>query len=116
MFRELLQNSDDAGSSKVEIRFERDRRKGTLPDLKSTSVLALCPSHAHPVLLIALSKFTRWTFSNNGKEFTEKDQERLRTIGVLIMVPFPRSLHISLHSPAEGNPDPEKIGAFGVGE
>lgn len=55
VFRELLQNSDDAQSRNVEIRFETagyiDRRVRTeekiavpeLPDLKSTYVLALGP-------------------------------------------------------------------------
>ena len=50
VFRELLQNSDDAGSLMVEVHFEtaafrdrRDRKEETLPDLESTSVLALVP-------------------------------------------------------------------------
>ncbi|KAF8549064.1 ATPase domain of HSP90 chaperone/DNA topoisomerase II/histidine kinase, partial [Imleria badia] len=89
VFRELLQNSDDARSSKVEIHFETadhlDRRTqgeenpdaSTLPDLKCACV-------------------TQWTFRNNGDPFTEQDWTRLQKI-------------------AEGNPGPEKIGAFGVG-
>ncbi|KAG6379359.1 hypothetical protein JVT61DRAFT_11822 [Boletus reticuloceps] len=90
IFRELLQNSDDAQSHAVEIRFEtaayldrRERKKGnhnvplTLPDLSSTPV-------------------TQWSFKNNGEVFSEQDWMRLPKI-------------------AEGNPDPEKIGAFGVG-
>ncbi|KIJ65764.1 hypothetical protein HYDPIDRAFT_186930 [Hydnomerulius pinastri MD-312] len=87
VFRELLQNSDDAGSSTVEIHFEtaayqgRAKEENTgppmLPDLKSTHVI-------------------QWTFRNNGKPFEGKDWERLPRI-------------------AEGNPSPEKIGAFGVG-
>ncbi|KAF8415202.1 hypothetical protein L210DRAFT_3465017 [Boletus edulis BED1] len=89
LFRELLQNSDDAQSHTVEIHFETaaylDQRKrreenlgvSALPDLKSTPV-------------------TQWTFKNNGEVFTEKDWMRLPKI-------------------AEGNPRPEKIGAFGVG-
>ncbi|KAF9219210.1 hypothetical protein BS17DRAFT_798263 [Gyrodon lividus] len=89
VFRELLQNSDDARSSAVEIRFETDaylRRKAekeegvtprTFPDLKSNPVL-------------------QWTFRNNGILFRDEDWTRLRKI-------------------AEGNPDEEKIGAFGVG-
>ncbi|KAF8432206.1 hypothetical protein L210DRAFT_3763951 [Boletus edulis BED1] len=107
IFRELLQNSDDAQSRAVEIRFETaaylDRRKRkeenhsvplTLPDLSSTPV-------------------TQWSFKNNGDVFTEKDWMRLPMIGVLIF--FPRAfLHIFLYS-AEGNPDPGKTGAFGVG-
>jgi len=84
LFRELLQNSDDAGSATVEVHFEtaayrdrRDQKEETLPDLKSTSV-------------------TQWTFRNDGKPFAEQDWIRIRTI-------------------AEGKPDPEKVGAFGVG-
>ena len=60
MFRELLQNSDDAQSSSVEIYFEtaayldrKERREDDLdvpplPDLKSTSVLTLDP----PILVL----------------------------------------------------------------
>ncbi|KAF8549066.1 hypothetical protein OG21DRAFT_1500623 [Imleria badia] len=89
LFRELLQNSDDARSSKVEIHFETaehlDRRAqreenpdtSILPDLKCACV-------------------TQWMFRNNGDTFTEQDWMRLQKI-------------------AEGNPGPEKIGAFGVG-
>lgn len=46
VFRELLQNSDDAGSSAVEIRFKSAtcQKQSTLPDIKSTHV-------RHPVLI-----------------------------------------------------------------
>ena len=98
VFRELLQNSDDAGSLTAEVHFEtaagrdrRDRKEKSLPDLKSTSVLALGPSHAYPVLLITLSKVIRWMFRNNGKPFAEQDWTRLRTIGVSIIILFPHS-------------------------
>lgn len=91
VFRELLQNSDDAQSSAVEIHFETEeylRRKNSkdvmqpedgvgFPDLKCTPV-------------------SQWTFRNNGIVFRDEDWNRLRKI-------------------AEGNPDEEKIGAFGVG-
>ncbi|KIK92678.1 hypothetical protein PAXRUDRAFT_829728 [Paxillus rubicundulus Ve08.2h10] len=89
VFRELLQNSDDAQSSAVEIRFETaeylhlksEKEQGVgpraLPDLKSSFVV-------------------QWTFRNNGIPFRDEDWTRLRKI-------------------AEGNPDEEKIGAFGVG-
>ncbi|KAL4076679.1 hypothetical protein V8B97DRAFT_2021990 [Scleroderma yunnanense] len=88
VFRELLQNSDDARSSAAEIRFEtasylrrreEDSRNNTvaLPDLITTPV-------------------SQWTFRNNGITFRDEDWSRLRKI-------------------AEGNPDEEKIGAFGVG-
>ncbi|KAI6015244.1 hypothetical protein F5J12DRAFT_816858 [Pisolithus orientalis] len=87
VFRELLQNSDDARSSTVEIRFEteqyihKDKKDSdepqVLPDLKTAPVV-------------------QWTFRNNGIAFRDEDWSRLRKI-------------------AEGNPDEEKIGAFGVG-
>ncbi|KAH9039973.1 hypothetical protein EDB84DRAFT_1476646 [Lactarius hengduanensis] len=92
VFRELLQNSDDAGAHSVEIRFEtesylsREKRsdvesdeslKGDLPNLKTAVV-------------------HQWTFKNNGLRFRDEDWNRLKKI-------------------AEGNPDEEKIGAFGVG-
>ncbi|KAI0781217.1 hypothetical protein BD413DRAFT_667167 [Trametes elegans] len=97
VFRELLQNSDDASATAVEIHFETkeylERKKGkraeeavldsvtpvepSLPDLKTT------PVH-------------QWTFKNNGIIFRDEDWSRLKKI-------------------AEGNPDEEKIGAFGVG-
>ncbi|RDB24786.1 hypothetical protein Hypma_008085 [Hypsizygus marmoreus] len=91
VFRELLQNSDDAQATAVEIRFETQQyinhKKGPaagdefvkepLPDLKTALV-------------------HRWTFKNNGIQFRDEDWNRLKKI-------------------AEGNPDEEKIGAFGVG-
>ncbi|KAK7445396.1 hypothetical protein VKT23_014813 [Stygiomarasmius scandens] len=91
VFRELLQNSDDAQSKAVEIRFEtkkyiESRSSGSshddidsagrsLPDLKTAVV-------------------HQWTFKNNGQRFRDEDWSRLKKI-------------------AEGNPDEEKIGAFG---
>lgn len=91
VFRELLQNSDDARSEEVEIRFETKPADGEgegskavvvggdgeLPDLKTVMV-------------------HRWKFKNNGMLFRDEDWSRLKKI-------------------AEGNPDEEKIGAFGVG-
>ncbi|KAG2015943.1 hypothetical protein CC2G_009161 [Coprinopsis cinerea AmutBmut pab1-1] len=83
VFRELLQNSDDARSEAVEIHFDTDGSvpletpEGELKDLKSILV-------------------QRWTFKNNGILFRDEDWNRLKKI-------------------AEGNPDEEKIGAFGVG-
>ena len=66
MFRELLQNSDDAQSSLVEIYFEtaaylerKERREDDLdvpplPDLKSTPVLAFGFSNTRFALLITI--------------------------------------------------------------
>ncbi|WFD36491.1 hypothetical protein MCUN1_003371 [Malassezia cuniculi] len=76
VFRELLQNADDAGASECELRFSTGTASLTGPD--------------------ASVPLTQWVFRNNGKPFSGDDWHRLRRI-------------------AEGNPDPERIGAFGVG-
>uniref|UniRef100_U9T5E2 Sacsin/Nov domain-containing protein n=1 Tax=Rhizophagus irregularis (strain DAOM 181602 / DAOM 197198 / MUCL 43194) TaxID=747089 RepID=U9T5E2_RHIID len=67
IYRELMQNSDDAKSSSIQIIFET----------KNNVV-------------------TRILFKNNGIYFRPEDWNRLKKI-------------------AEGNPDEQKIGAFGVG-
>lgn len=95
MFRELLQNADDASSTAVEIRFEtkgyvdRERSSGDqappvqderLPDLKTTLVRGFHLSSCF-VDLIALAQVHKWTFKNNGNIFEEEDWTRLRKIG-----------------------------------
>ncbi|KAG1730664.1 uncharacterized protein EDB91DRAFT_1059251, partial [Suillus paluster] len=91
VFRELLQNADDARATKVLIEFQtRDYAthsagangkangiNGTIPDLNTT-------------------KLFKWIVRNNGDCFEEKDWGRLTKI-------------------ADGNTDEQKIGAFGVG-
>jgi hypothetical protein len=98
VFRELLQNSDDAGSRSVEIRFETkmhlSREKGVdfqsdkheqgLPDLKTAmacgfSVFSrrVCSDYA----LRLLAQVHRWTFKNNGMLFRDQDWNRLKKIG-----------------------------------
>ncbi|PPQ89567.1 hypothetical protein CVT25_012239 [Psilocybe cyanescens] len=94
VFRELLQNSDDAQSEAVEIRFETqayiDRKSGAdnsidIPDSSSSHLPDLRTALVH-----------QWIFKNNGNIFRDEDWNRLKKI-------------------AEGNPDEDKIGAFGVG-
>ncbi|PKY20927.1 hypothetical protein RhiirB3_524661 [Rhizophagus irregularis] len=75
VFRELMQNSDDAKSTKVQIFYETANPK---QDIKLKD------------------KIIRISFKNNGFLFRPEDWDRLRKI-------------------AEGNPDEQKIGAFGVG-
>jgi hypothetical protein len=95
VFRELLQNSDDAGARSVEIRFETEeylsREKGDepqseepkqedLPDLKTAvargflMVIDCC-------VLTVLAQVHQWTFKNNGMLFREEDWNRLKKIG-----------------------------------
>ncbi|KAL2828286.1 hypothetical protein BDW59DRAFT_143529 [Aspergillus cavernicola] len=89
VLREMIQNAADANATKVTIRFE------TLP---STTVPL--PSSADSTTMIrhTISHHTlkRLLISNNGLPFSEKDWARLKRI-------------------ADGNPNEDKIGAFGVG-
>ena len=87
MFRELLQNSDDASSKAVEIRFETKRyidgnnpNEDHLPDLKTALV---CGFRFPPYFidLIGLAQVHRWTFKNNGILFRDEDWNRLKKIG-----------------------------------
>jgi len=68
LYRELLQNSNDAQASTAEIRFQTGEDENV----------------------------TQMVYRNNGIPFRPEDWERLQKI-------------------AEGNPDPVKVGAFGVG-
>lgn len=96
MFRELLQNSDDASAKTVEIRFETkgyaDREKSGadqappvqdehFPDLTTALVRAFRPLSCF-VDLIGLAQVHRWTVKNNGIIFREEDWDRLRKIGM----------------------------------
>ncbi|KAL9105455.1 MAG: hypothetical protein Q9227_009364 [Pyrenula ochraceoflavens] len=89
VFRELLQNAADASATKVSIRYE------TLP---SASTPVPQSADQSTVLKHILSNHTirALVIENNGQVFSENDWTRLKTI-------------------AEGNPDENKIGAFGVG-
>ncbi|KAF7362040.1 hypothetical protein MVEN_00549400 [Mycena venus] len=89
VFRELLQNSDDAQSKRVEIRFQTQTALNPDRDSDQSAVAQKLPD-----LKTALCH--QWTFKNDGMAFRKEDWDRLKKI-------------------AEGNPDEEKIGAFGVG-
>lgn len=87
LYRELLQNADDASATTVEIKFQSSS--------SSTSPIAPTPSSS---ALPNLTKHLihRIVARNDGIVFRDQDWARLRKI-------------------AEGNPDENKIGAFGVG-
>jgi hypothetical protein len=80
VFRELLQNSDDAQSTAVEIHFETqsfiDKRNGG----NNLEQQPLARRHVLPNLKTALVH--QWTFKNNGIVFREEDWSRLKKIGV----------------------------------
>jgi len=97
VFRELLQNSDDASANAVEIHFDTEiyaqhtKEKAGDPEASNNNALALTRLPDLKTTVIH-----RWTFKNDGIVFRDEDWNRLKKI-------------------AEGNPDEEKIGAFGVG-
>ncbi|CEP14613.1 hypothetical protein [Parasitella parasitica] len=78
LYRELMQNADDASSTSVSIHFQSC---STPDDTKLPNLSAKCD---------------KIIFKNNGMAFRPEDWQRLKRI-------------------AEGNPDEQKIGAFGVG-
>ena len=104
MFRELLQNSDDAGARSVEIRFETEeylsREKGdspqsdeskqeNLPDLKTAVVcgpLSVDRSGCSYCSLRSPTQVHQWTFKNNGMQFRDEDWSRLKKIGAQAFV------------------------------
>lgn len=90
LFRELLQNSNDAGARKVQIRFHLSKNEG-----KKSSAASFLPGSWLPWGKEVLTCHAV-QYSNDGKPFSEEDFKRLRKI-------------------AEGNPDETKIGFFGVG-
>ncbi|CAG7850452.1 SubName: Full=Uncharacterized protein {ECO:0000313/EMBL:CCA72144.1} [Serendipita indica DSM 11827] len=104
VFRELLQNADDAGATGVQITFETkaflerskvaDNRKSQEGSLSANAGADADVDKPLPALKDIV--VDQWTFKNNGTIFREEDWSRLKKI-------------------AEGNPDEQKIGAFGVG-
>ncbi|CAO1625305.1 unnamed protein product [Parajaminaea phylloscopi] len=94
VWRELLQNASDSGATHCQLRFETVDYRGDHSSVESQTAPSQLPSaSSEPDLKAPLKS---WVFKNNGRPFTEDDWGRLRRI-------------------AEGNPDPDKIGAFGVG-
>ncbi|PCH38307.1 hypothetical protein WOLCODRAFT_96891 [Wolfiporia cocos MD-104 SS10] len=95
VFRELLQNSDDAGAKAVEIRFETKKFLDRRGEPASTDNEEITDNRRQRFDQKA-ALVHQWVFKNNGMVFRDEDWNRLKKI-------------------AEGNPDEEKIGAFGVG-
>jgi len=96
VFRELLQNSDDAQSKAVEIRFQTQdfldgeqttgsRDGEALPDLKTTSASPDVNSLAHDSVLINWWQVHQWVFRNDGNTFRDEDWSRLKKIGTPIL-------------------------------
>ncbi|KAJ3412284.1 hypothetical protein HDV05_000995 [Chytridiales sp. JEL 0842] len=89
IYRELLQNSNDAGATAVEIHFKTDGTT-TAPQQAYTSIRDMLFKKASSPIITSV------VYKNNGRPFQPEDWARLRSI-------------------ASGNPDETKIGFFGVG-
>ncbi|BGP21645.1 ubiquitin system component Cue [Rhodotorula toruloides] len=89
VFRELLQNSDDAGATSVELHFRTTSGAAGLEDSQPTYSPESLPN-------LLTTKCATLMVRNDGFVFRQEDWQRLTEI-------------------ASGNPDEQKIGAFGVG-
>ncbi|KAF9225079.1 hypothetical protein BS17DRAFT_879239 [Gyrodon lividus] len=87
VFRELVQNADDAGAENVEIEFQTKDYATKPPGDKMTNGIE------HDLTNV---KAFKWVVKNDGAAFEDGGWRRLTNI-------------------ADGNPDDQKIGAFGVG-
>ncbi|KAG8958915.1 hypothetical protein FRC03_008699 [Tulasnella sp. 419] len=92
IFRELLQNSDDASARIVNIHFHTQEYQDAV-DSRSQSLDSPLSSSLPDLKEKSL---VHWVFRHTGSPFRDADWDRLKKI-------------------AEGNPDEDKIGAFGVG-
>ncbi|KIJ66567.1 hypothetical protein HYDPIDRAFT_26903 [Hydnomerulius pinastri MD-312] len=87
VFRELVQNADDARAENVVIEFQTEAYAKSPASEKMVNGVGVDLNKA---------KAFKWIVKNDGEEFEPRDWNRLTSI-------------------AEGNPDDQKIGAFGVG-
>ena len=104
VYRELLQNSNDAGAKQAEIRFTTTA--ANVSDSSSSSSKAAAAgisvrqstssSDSPDTNACKRPLVTKVLYRNDGMPFRKEDWARLSKI-------------------AEGNPDPSKVGAFGVG-
>ncbi|KAF8833690.1 hypothetical protein BDN67DRAFT_985857 [Paxillus ammoniavirescens] len=107
VFRELVQNADDAGARNVQIEFNTKDYTRPIPHSgdsdKSTS--------SRKIDLNGV-KVSKWVVSNDGDKLKQEDWDRLANIG-----DWPRRIGVIglIILSAVGNPDEQKIGAFGVG-
>eukprot|EP00977_Amphora_coffeiformis_P015478 scaffold4515_cov149-Amphora_coffeaeformis.AAC.1 len=103
VYRELLQNSNDAGASRAELHFRTGSGGGGGGSTTKTTTTTTEGATATATASSTANNnnnnnntVTQVVYRNNGQPFRPQDWNRLRKI-------------------AEGNPDPAKVGAFGVG-
>ena len=74
VYREMLQNSDDAGATQVEIRFDTEIGDNEVASQAQTS------GQSHDLPNLKMQKVARTTVRNNGQIFREEDWNRLKKI------------------------------------
>ncbi|KAF8318815.1 uncharacterized protein EI90DRAFT_2978708 [Cantharellus anzutake] len=94
VFRELLQNADDANAKRVEIYFQTPNFKLSSHDKSEAPVGTADLGNTNPELPdLTTAIINKWIVKNDGRPFETDDWNRLKKI-------------------AEGNPDEDKIGAY----
>ncbi|KAG8883551.1 hypothetical protein FRB97_006398 [Tulasnella sp. 331] len=96
-----MDNADDAGAKNVEIHFKtrafsESAKEHSGVTAKSSATTEAASSNRSKLPDLTKELLHQWEFKNDGVPFREEDWNRLKKI-------------------AEGNPDEQKIGAFGVG-
>ena len=114
VYRELLQNSNDAGAKQAEIRFTTTAANVNVSeDGTSSSSSAAAAAAAAAGVSVRKSSGTTFDANNNSKACKRPlvTKALYRNDGM----PFRKEDWARLSKIAEGNPDPSKVGAFGVG-
>ena len=112
VYRELLQNSNDAGAKQAEIRFTTTAANVNVSE-DGTSSSSSAAAAAAAGVSVRKSSGTTFDANNNSKACKRPlvTKALYRNDGM----PFRKEDWARLSKIAEGNPDPSKVGAFGVG-
>ena len=128
VYRELLQNSNDADASQAEIRFTTNNNNNS--SSSNTTTAQQAQEQQNSTTATTTTTTTAITSSNKAKPSTSNTTTALTTTttssvssSALVTqvvyrnngLPFRKQDWSRLRKIAEGNPNPQKVGAFGVG-
>lgn len=113
VYRELLQNSNDAGAKQAEIHFTTTAANVNVSEDGTSSSSSALAAAAAAGVSVRKSSGTTSDANNNNKACKRPlvTKALYRNDGM----PFRKEDWARLSKIAEGNPDPSKVGAFGVG-